>query len=71
MAKAVYGRLFGWIVNKINQLLAPEIEVDPAQLTEIGNVFNFTQLTVNSLSDQSGVNAVFGLNFFLLYISID
>ncbi|KAJ7365815.1 hypothetical protein OS493_002536 [Desmophyllum pertusum] len=24
-AKALYGRLFGWIVNKVNQLLAPPI----------------------------------------------
>jgi len=25
MSKAVYGRLFGWIVNKVNQMLAPEM----------------------------------------------
>lgn len=36
MAKAVYGRLFGWIVNKVNQLLAPEAEIDPSKMSEIG-----------------------------------
>ena len=36
MTKAVYGRLFGWIVNKVNQLLAPEQDIDPSLLSEIG-----------------------------------
>lgn len=42
MAKTVYGRLFGWIVNKINQLLAPEIDLDPSETSEIGK--NYTLL---------------------------
>ena len=36
MTKAVYGRLFGWIVNKVNHLLAPEQVIDPSLLSEIG-----------------------------------
>lgn len=43
MAKAVYGRVFGWIVNKINCLLASEdLELKPS-LSEIGilDIFGF------------------------------
>ena len=38
MTKALYGRLFSWIVNKINQLLAPEEQLDPSQASEIGKI---------------------------------
>ena len=35
IAKSLYDRLFRWIVNRINQLLAPSAE-DMAQAVEIG-----------------------------------
>lgn len=35
LSKALYGRLFGWIVNKINQLLAPK-EHSNVEAREIG-----------------------------------
>lgn len=38
MAKAIYGRLFGWIVNKVNQLLAPKENLPPEAYREIGTV---------------------------------
>ncbi|KAL8615976.1 hypothetical protein ACOMHN_034652 [Nucella lapillus] len=57
MSKAVYGRLFGWIVNKVNQLLAPEREIDPALLTEIGilDIFGFEHFEKNSF-EQACIN---------------
>ena len=36
VAKAIYGRLFSWIVNKVNTLLAPDEILDPAETQEIG-----------------------------------
>lgn len=38
IAKALYGRLFGWIVNKVNQLLAPPMASRGEEVTEIGTV---------------------------------
>ena len=35
-AKALYGPLFGWIVNKVNQLLAPPMASRGDEVTEIG-----------------------------------
>ena len=35
-SKAMYGRLFGWIVNKVNQLLAPPLASRGEEVTEIG-----------------------------------
>lgn len=32
----MYGRLFGWIVNKVNQLLAPPLASRGEEVTEIG-----------------------------------
>ena len=37
-AKALYGRLFGWIVNKVNQLLAPPMASRGDEVTEIGTM---------------------------------
>lgn len=37
-AKALYGRLFAWIVNKVNQLLAPPMASRGEEVTEIGMV---------------------------------
>ena len=37
-AKALYGRLFGWIVNKVNQLLAPPMASRGEDVTEIGKL---------------------------------
>ncbi|XP_025077881.1 myosin-IIIb-like [Pomacea canaliculata] len=57
MAKAVYGRLFGWIVNKVNQLLAPEAEIDPSKMSEIGilDIFGFENFQKNSF-EQACIN---------------
>eukprot|EP00057_Strongylocentrotus_purpuratus_P016460 XP_011670934.1 PREDICTED: myosin-IIIb [Strongylocentrotus purpuratus] len=57
MTKALYGRLFSWIVNKINQLLAPEEQLDPSQASEIGilDIFGFEHLQTNSF-EQACIN---------------
>ncbi|XP_023667480.2 myosin-IIIb [Paramormyrops kingsleyae] len=48
IAKVVYGRIFGWIVTKINVLLAPNVDVG-VDLKEIGilDIFGFENFTVN------------------------
>ncbi|CAL1540613.1 unnamed protein product [Lymnaea stagnalis] len=48
MAKTLYGRLFGWIVNKINCLLAPEDQRE-SLLSEIGilDIFGFEDFSRN------------------------
>ncbi|XP_065915839.1 myosin-IIIb-like [Dysidea avara] len=49
IAKSLYDRLFRWIVNRINQLLAPSAE-DMAQAVEIGilDIFGFEKCDTNS-----------------------
>ncbi|XP_072920381.1 myosin-IIIa isoform X1 [Hemitrygon akajei] len=49
IAKVAYGRVFGWIVSKINQLLAPKDDMDIVQLWEIGilDIFGFENFAVN------------------------
>uniref|UniRef100_A0A672NN88 Unconventional myosin-X-like n=1 Tax=Sinocyclocheilus grahami TaxID=75366 RepID=A0A672NN88_SINGR len=48
IAKVAYGRVFGWIVSKINELLAPKVDCD-VELNEIGilDIFGFENFTVN------------------------
>ncbi|XP_056592476.1 myosin-IIIb [Triplophysa dalaica] len=48
IAKVAYGRVFGWIVSKINELLAPQVDAD-VELNEIGilDIFGFENFTVN------------------------
>ncbi|KAL5005175.1 hypothetical protein ScPMuIL_018631 [Solemya velum] len=57
MAKAIYGRLFGWIVNKVNQLLAPNENLPPEAYREIGilDIFGFEHFEKNSF-EQSCIN---------------
>ncbi|XP_072166976.1 myosin-IIIb-like [Diadema setosum] len=57
MTKTLYGRLFSWIVNKINQLLAPEEQLESSQSTEIGilDIFGFEHLQTNSF-EQACIN---------------
>ncbi|XP_059159220.1 unconventional myosin-VIIa-like isoform X2 [Physella acuta] len=52
IAKTVYGRLFGWIVNKINCLLLPDDQRDPLG-SEIGilDIFGFEDFTKNEGSN--------------------
>ncbi|KAJ8304543.1 hypothetical protein KUTeg_018126 [Tegillarca granosa] len=55
-AKAIYGRMFGWIVNKINQLLAPRC-VNLNKKSEIGilDIFGFEHFEKNSF-EQACIN---------------
>ncbi|XP_051542316.1 myosin-IIIb [Myxocyprinus asiaticus] len=48
IAKVAYGRVFGWIVSKINEQLAPKIDFD-VELNEIGilDIFGFENFAVN------------------------
>ncbi|XP_048250149.1 myosin-IIIb-like isoform X2 [Haliotis rufescens] len=57
MAKTLYGRLFGWIVNKINCLLAPEEDIPPDEVREIGilDIFGFEHFELNSF-EQACIN---------------
>ncbi|CAH3188478.1 unnamed protein product [Porites evermanni] len=56
-AKALYGRLFGWIVNKVNQLLAPPMASRGDEVTEIGilDIFGFEHFENNSF-EQACIN---------------
>ncbi|XP_062334016.1 myosin-IIIa [Osmerus eperlanus] len=46
IAKVAYGRVFGWIVSKINELLAPNVDLE---MHEIGilDIFGFENFAVN------------------------
>ncbi|XP_063067724.1 myosin-IIIb isoform X2 [Engraulis encrasicolus] len=48
IAKVAYGRVFGWIVSKVNELLAPHVDPDLEQ-REIGilDIFGFENFAVN------------------------
>ncbi|XP_051972809.1 myosin-IIIb [Xyrauchen texanus] len=48
IAKVAYGRVFGWIVSKINEQLAPKVDFD-VELNEIGilDIFGFENFAVN------------------------
>ncbi|PFX20078.1 Myosin-IIIb [Stylophora pistillata] len=56
-SKAMYGRLFGWIVNKVNQLLAPPMKSRGEDVTEIGilDIFGFEHFEKNSF-EQACIN---------------
>lgn len=45
VSKAMYGRLFGWIVNKINQLLAPK-DQSSVEAREIGGCLDIRQFVL-------------------------
>ncbi|KAK6492680.1 myosin-IIIb-like isoform X1 [Huso huso] len=48
IAKVAYGRVFGWIVSKINELLAPNVDLNEEH-QEIGilDIFGFENFAVN------------------------
>ncbi|XP_069482878.1 myosin-IIIb-like [Ambystoma mexicanum] len=48
IAKVAYGRVFGWIVSKVNELLAANVE-EELELKEIGilDIFGFENFAVN------------------------
>lgn len=56
-AKALYGRLFGWIVNKVNHLMAPPMASRSELITEIGilDIFGFEHFEKNSF-EQACIN---------------
>ena len=71
LAKAVYDRIFRWIVNRINQLLAPTIE-EMEDETEIGilDIFGFEKFEANSF-EQLCINlANEQLQFFFNEVSL-
>ena len=41
ITKTIYGRLFSWIVNRINSLLAAPVTVKQSEITEIGQHSSF------------------------------
>ncbi|KAK6179101.1 hypothetical protein SNE40_011534 [Patella caerulea] len=56
LSKAIYGRVFGWIVNKVNQLLAPDYNKN-SDVREIGilDIFGFEHFEKNSF-EQACIN---------------
>lgn len=71
IAKAVYDRIFRWIVNRINQLLAPTVE-EMEDETEIGilDIFGFEKFNENSF-EQLCINlANEQLQYFFNEVSI-
>jgi myosin-3 len=50
ITKTIYGRLFSWIVNRINSLLAAPATVKQSEITEIGilDIFGFEKFESNS-----------------------
>lgn len=61
IAKAIYGRMFGWIVNKINQLLAPPEYTEQGDRREIGtyHIYNMFKNTIEiSLSHYRSADIV-------------
>ncbi|KAL3866198.1 hypothetical protein ACJMK2_043520 [Sinanodonta woodiana] len=57
MAKFLYGRLFGWIVNKVNQLLASRDNIPLSAIMEVGilDIFGFEHFEHNSF-EQACIN---------------
>lgn len=49
MAKALYSRLFSWIVNKVNTMLLPAATVEIKSTIGVLDIFGFESLQVNSL----------------------
>jgi myosin heavy subunit len=49
VAKALYGRLFGWIINKINDLLSAGKEARKTHVADIGilDIFGFEHFDRN------------------------
>ncbi|XP_065060294.1 myosin-IIIb-like [Rhopilema esculentum] len=54
MAKSLYGRLFSWIVNKVNQLVAPEFILESKEIGLL-DIFGFEHFEKNSF-EQSCIN---------------
>ncbi|CAB1318501.1 unnamed protein product, partial [Coregonus sp. 'balchen'] len=54
IAKVAYGRVFGWIVSKVNELLAPNVDFD-IELSEIGilDIFGFENFAHIFLMEQN------------------
>eukprot|EP00117_Sycon_ciliatum_P037106 scpid24935/ scgid27816/ Myosin-IIIa len=50
MAKALYGRVFSWIINRVNSLLAPQDDNQRGDSTQIGilDIFGFEHFEKNS-----------------------
>jgi hypothetical protein len=49
MAKALYGRLFFWVVNKVNDLLGSQFVLSAQHTIGVLDIFGFESLELNSL----------------------
>ena len=49
MAKALYGRLFSWVVNQVNNLLGETFVDNVSKTIGVLDIFGFESLEVNSL----------------------
>lgn len=55
LAKAIYGRLFSWIVNSINQLIQPPDGCGPSVEIGILDIFGFENFTKNSFEQVKNI----------------
>ena len=58
IAKVAYGRVFGWIVSKINELLAPNVDLEMHEIGEFINLlkvflsFEYVDISLKCISSR-------------------
>ena len=73
-AKAIYGRLFTWIVSRSNELLAPNArqltDSETRGMTEIGilDIFGFENFETNSFEQACSVIDMSLMSFYLRHV---